>query len=80
MLYDSKNVQLCRIEKPHNFLQFTYIGYGNEREHLNEIEERDREWLVNEVKRLTEEEHLDQRAIGNRLGISASTVGRMLKE
>jgi hypothetical protein len=76
--YDTTNVILCRIEKPHNFLRFAWVGFGNEREHLREAED-ERKLLVEEVRRLSDEGE-SQRDIAAQLGISASTVGRLLRE
>ncbi|MBS1772175.1 MAG: AAA family ATPase [Bacteroidetes bacterium] len=81
IVFDSNNVCLCRIEKPNNFLQFCWQGYAKEQEHLRESEERDREWLIEECKRLAEENpDWTQREIAEELGISAATVNRALKE
>jgi hypothetical protein len=73
-------VQLCRIEKPHNFLRFAWTGFGNEKEHLKESEERDREWLVSECKRLKEENpNWSQQRIADELDISVGSVNKYLK-
>ncbi len=32
--YGSENVIVCKIDKPSNFLQYEFLNYGNEREHL----------------------------------------------
>ncbi len=74
ILYHEKNVALCRIEKPHNFLRFAWAGFGNEREHLREAEEHSREWLISEVKRLIDEEAYNQRQVAYELGISTGSV------
>ncbi|MGQ0541396.1 MAG: AAA family ATPase [Blastocatellia bacterium] len=34
LIYDASNVAVARIEKPSNFLKFTFDGFGDEREHL----------------------------------------------
>lgn len=77
-LYHDKNVALCRIEKPHNFLRFSLIGFGNEYEHLKTYEERDKDWLIGEVKRLTDD-GWSQRDIADELGISKGSVGNYQK-
>lgn len=74
--YHDRNVALCRIEKPHNFLRFALVGYGNEYEHLREADD-ERKRLIEDVKRLSEE-GLSQRDIAAELGISKSTVSRIL--
>ena len=35
-IYDTDNVCICQIDKPFNFLQFEFFGYGTEREHLRQ--------------------------------------------
>lgn len=34
LIHDAANVAVARIEKPSNFLKFTFEGFGDEREHL----------------------------------------------
>jgi len=34
MIYDASNVAIARIEKPSNFLKFTFTGFAGESEHL----------------------------------------------
>jgi RecA-family ATPase len=78
--YDSNNVQLCRIEKPHNFLKFTHAGYGSEYQHLKDEEEHSREWLAEEIRRKAEEcPECSYSEIAAELGTSKSTVGRVMK-
>ncbi|MBS1774258.1 MAG: AAA family ATPase [Bacteroidetes bacterium] len=80
VVYDSNNVCLCRIEKPHNFLQFTHTGYGKEHEHLKDAKERSREAVEEMVRRLAEENpDWSYRDIAVEAGISKTTVGRILK-
>jgi hypothetical protein len=81
IVFDSRNVCLCRIEKPRNFLQFTHIGYGTEAEHLKDAEERSKEWLVGECKRLKEENpDWTQRMIADAIGISVGSVNNYLNK
>ena len=75
-IYHDRNVALCRIEKPHNFLRFSLIGYGNEYEHLKSVEEDERTHKIAEVKRLIDEEGLSQREVADILGISTGTVSK----
>ncbi len=39
--FDSENVALYELVQKNSFLQFDLVGYGNEREHLKEITEKD---------------------------------------
>lgn len=36
LLYNDRNIALCRIAQPHNFLGFEFMEYGVEREHLRQ--------------------------------------------
>lgn len=79
MRFDSENVVLCQVSKPENFLNFELAGYGSEREHLKVLSDDDRESRDMRIIELGNE-GLSQREIGERLGISAMTVGRVLKK
>ncbi len=76
--YDTENVLLCRIEKPHNFLQFSTAGVSSEREHLKTAEEGEREFLVQRAKDLYNDEGYTQKEIAEMLGIGAATVNRYI--
>lgn len=77
--YTADNVALCRIDKPANFLGFFYTGQGHEKQHLREIEEGDREELIQRAKEL-KGEGKSVREIAKELGIGKSTVARFLNE
>jgi hypothetical protein len=74
--YHERNVAICRIEKPHNFLRFTLTGYGSEYEHLKSGEDKEREAMIIEVKRLIDEEGKTQREVADALGLGTGTVSR----
>ena len=74
--YHERNVAICRIEKPHNFLRFTLTGYGSEYEHLKSGEDKEREAMIIEVKRLIDEEGKTQREVADALGLGLGTVSR----
>jgi KaiC/GvpD/RAD55 family RecA-like ATPase len=40
--FDSENVVLYELVQKNSFLQFDFVGYGDEREHLKEITDKDR--------------------------------------
>jgi len=52
IIYDTENVCVCHIEKPHNFLQFEFLNFGTEREHLKQISESEKSELENSIKDL----------------------------
>ncbi len=77
--YDSENVYLCQIQKPGNFLHFEFLSFGNEREHLRDLSEGDRDQMINRAKELSANGRT-QREIADTLGVSAMTVNRYLKK
>lgn len=78
-LYDSENVIVCEIAKPDNFVQFQFIGYGAESEHLRQIGETERKEIIDKCKTLSGQGK-SQREIANMLGISLGTVYNYLKK
>lgn len=76
--YDGDNVIVCDIAKPDNCLQFRFIGYGCESEHLRQISDSEREALIEKVKQLSQQGK-SQREIANIVGLSPSTVNKYLK-
>ncbi len=79
IVYDSDNVCLYQITKPCNFLQFDFIGYGNEREHLRQQTEQDQQSTIDKTIELKKQGR-SLREIGKELGISHMKVSRILKE
>jgi hypothetical protein len=56
ILYDTENVCICHIEKPYNFLQFDFLHYGTEREHLKQVSETEKAELENSIKEILQAE------------------------
>lgn len=76
--YDAENVCVCQINKPVNFLQFEFVCFGTEREHLKQPTERDRENVIDKVKELSQQGK-SQRQISAELSISLGAVNKYLK-
>jgi len=79
IIYDAENVCVCQIEKPSNFLQFDFLTFGTEWEHLKQITEKDKE------KRITESLELKKQGISNmeiarRFGVSEGAVRKWIKK
>lgn len=55
-IYDAENVCICQIDKPFNFLQFEFVDFGTEREHLKQISESDKTEIENSIKELMQNE------------------------
>ena len=77
-VFDTDNVCICHINKEYNFLQFEFIGYGNEREHLKQYTDKDRETNIEKVKELNTQGK-SQRQIANEMGMSLGAVNKYLK-
>lgn len=52
IIYDTENVCICQIQKPSNFLQFEFLNFGTEREHLKQISEMEKSELETSIKDL----------------------------
>ncbi|WP_372653686.1 AAA family ATPase [Draconibacterium sp.] len=78
IIYDAENVVVCQIQKPFNFLEFEFVAFGTEREHLKQFSEKDRESIIERAKDLSQK-GLSQRQISTGLGISLGAVNKYLK-
>jgi archaellum biogenesis ATPase FlaH len=76
--YDADNVITYQIIKHSNFVEFEFIEYSTEKEHLKEATEKDKSAVKEKVKEL-HQNGKTQREIAKDLGISAMTVNRYLK-
>lgn len=76
-IYDAENICICQIDKPFNFLQFEFVNFGTEREHLKQHTEKDKENLNEKVNELKQQGR-SLREIGAELGISHQKVKRIL--
>lgn len=77
-IFDADNVCVCQISKEFNFLQFEFVGLGNELEHLKQHTEKDKKNIIYQVKELSQQGK-SQRFISSEIGISLGTVNKYLK-
>lgn len=77
-VFDADNVCVCQISKEYNFLQFEFVGLGNEREHLKQYTEKDKDNIISQVKELSQQGK-SQRVISSELRISLGAVNKYLK-
>jgi RecA-family ATPase len=77
-VFDADNVCVCQINKEYNFLQFEFVSLGNEREHLKQYTEKDKNNVILQVKELSQQGK-SQRAISSEVGISLGAVNKYLK-
>lgn len=78
-IYDAENVCICQINKPSNFLQFEFLNFGTEQEHLKQHTEKDKESLKEKIIDLKQQGR-SLRDIGTELGISHMKASRILKD
>lgn len=78
-IYDAENVCVCQIEKPFNFLQFEFVNFGKECEHLRQTTEKESEKQTEKVIEM-KQKGKSLREIGAELGISHMKVSRILKD
>ncbi len=75
--FDSDNVILCEIEKPHNFTRFRFIGTDDEQAHLKTPHDKEeRESAIIELHK----QGKSNRQISDLLGITHTTVNRKMKK
>jgi hypothetical protein len=77
-IYGYSNICLCEINKPFNFLQYEFIGYGNELDHLRKHSEKLNNDEMQEAVKLRLE-GLTLREIGKKMNISFQKVDRLVK-
>jgi len=77
-VYGYDNICLCRINKPGNFLQYQFVSYGNELDHIRKLKEKLNDGQMDEVVQLRLQ-GLTLREIGEKLGIPFQKVDRLLK-
>lgn len=76
MIYDTQNVIVCKIEKKSNFLEFAFVGYENEIDHLKP---RNNDDQMNEILDL-KKQGIPNTQIASTLGISEGTVRNWIKK
>lgn len=75
-IYDTENVILCKIEKESNFLEFVFIGFENELDHLKPRNNEDQLYQILDLKK----QGLPNTQIASTLGISEGTVRNKIKK
>lgn len=78
-VYHADNVVIAEISKSSNFLQFEFMGYGEESKFLKLPNEKDKDELITNVKKLRSE-GLTFREIAEKLNITKSTADRLSKK
>jgi len=68
IIYHSENVCVCEIVKPRNFLQFEFLNFATEQEHLKKETESDKSELENSIMNM----------LGAEPGITAYAIAKKL--
>lgn len=77
-IYGAENVCVCQIAKSHNFLEFEFLDFDEERTHLKESSKSDRDEVIELAKELSDSGK-SQREISKELNISLGAVNKYLK-
>lgn len=78
-IYGQDNVCVCQIDKPTNFLQFDFVRFGTEREHLRQLSETDADEEIEQVMALHHQGR-SYRQIATELGISHMRASRIISK
>ena len=80
ILYDGENVIVSQIEKQSNFLQFEFVDFGSELEHLKQFTENDKEELEANILELkAQNPNLSLRQIAKQLETNPMKVKRTIE-
>ncbi|MBN1117966.1 MAG: AAA family ATPase [Bacteroidales bacterium] len=78
-IYDAENVAICQLDKPDNFLQFEFIDFGTESDHLKQLSEQDKELLEQNIIELKKSNpEMSLRDIAKQLNTNQMKVKRTL--
>lgn len=78
-IYNTYNVIVCKLENPSNFLQFSFVGFDNELEHLKHISSKDLEIKNNKILELSNQ-NMSNVKIAEIIGCSEGTIRNILKK
>jgi DNA-directed RNA polymerase specialized sigma24 family protein len=78
-VYDTDNVCLCHINKPYNFLQFEFLNFSTEHEHLKQLSDKDKEQRISEVLEM-KQQGISNVEIARRFGVSEGAVRKWIKK
>lgn len=79
IIYDTTNVMTCQIQKQHNFLEFQFLDFGTERQHLKKLSDIDWEERKTEVLEL-KNQGMSNTVIGKKYGVSEGAVRKWVKK
>ena len=79
IIYDTENVATCQIQKPSNFLEFEFLNFGTEREHLKQLSDNDRENRISEALEL-KKQGVSNVKIAKQFNVSEGAVRKWIKK
>jgi hypothetical protein len=77
-IYDTHNVITCKIENPSNFLQFTFVGYENEFDHLKQYTPKSSDERMSKILEL-KGQGLPNTKIAELIGCTEGNIRNILK-
>jgi hypothetical protein len=77
-IYHTQNVIICKIENLLNFLQFTFIAFENEMDHLKPYVPKSSDERISEIMELKKQGQPNTK-IAEKLGVSEGTIRNLLK-
>jgi len=79
IIYDAENVVTCQIQKPYNFLEFEFLVYGTERDHLKQLSDDDRENRISEALEM-KKQGISNVQIAKEFNVSEGAVRKWIKK
>lgn len=76
--YHENNVIECKVVKDNSFLQFQFVEYNSENQHLKQLNQESQD-RIEEIMALKNQE-LSNVEIGKKLGVSESAIRRRIKK
>lgn len=77
-VYDAENICICQIDKPHNFLLFQLKSFGNESQHIKQLDEDEKERRKKEAIQLRKEGR-NNSEIARMLNVSEGAVRKWFR-
>ena len=76
LIFDTHNVIICQIEKKSNFLEFVFLGFESE---INHLKPKNNEDQLNEIIEL-KKQNMPNTQIADKFGITEGTIRNWLKK
>lgn len=76
LLYDTQNIIVCQIKKESNFLEFAFVDFENEMDHLKAKNNEDQLGIILNLKK----QGITNTKIAEQLGITEGTVRNKIKK